>query len=86
MTTGRKKVAEIGAESARQQLPALLERASRGETTIITKHGRRCAALVPLEAANESPSPIPFTSLRGSGKGLWGNVTKHVDLLRKEWR
>ncbi len=61
-----------GAEEARQTLPALLERAQRGETTLITRRGRSCAAIIPVELL---PPPRPGASLlalRGSGRGLWG--------------
>jgi prevent-host-death family protein len=43
-----------GAEEARNQLPDLLEAAERGRSTIITKHGRPVAALVPIEARSRS--------------------------------
>jgi prevent-host-death family protein len=39
-----------GAEEARNQLPDLLEAAEKGRSTIITRHGRPVAALVPMEA------------------------------------
>jgi prevent-host-death family protein len=39
-----------GAEEARNQLPDLLEAAEKGRSTIITRHGRPVAALVPIEA------------------------------------
>jgi prevent-host-death family protein len=39
-----------GAEEARNQLPDLLDAAKQGRSTIITRHGRPVAALVPIEA------------------------------------
>ena len=39
-----------GAEEARNQLPDLLDAAEKGNSTIITRHGRAVAALVPMEA------------------------------------
>jgi prevent-host-death family protein len=39
-----------GAEEARNQLPDVLEAAEKGEATIITKHGRPVAALIPISA------------------------------------
>jgi prevent-host-death family protein len=39
-----------GAEEARNQLPHLLDAAEKGESTIISKHGRPVAALVPIGA------------------------------------
>jgi prevent-host-death family protein len=38
-----------GAEEARNQLPDLLDAAEQGEATIITRHGRAIAALIPIE-------------------------------------
>ena len=42
-----------GAEEARNQLPDLLEAAEKGRSTIITRHGRPVAALVPIEATGK---------------------------------
>lgn len=76
-----------GAEEARNQLPDLLEAAEKGRSTIITKHGRPVAALVPIgayDAAIRQPSLIPVA---GSGKGLWGkNSTRALRKLRDEWQ
>lgn len=75
----------VGAEQARQRLPELIDRAHRGEATVITKHGRPYAALVPVDAARLSQPSMSLLALRGSGKGLWGNVRRHVESLRREW-
>jgi len=40
----------IGVYDAKTQLPKLLERVSRGERFLITKHGRAVAQLIPAEA------------------------------------
>ena len=40
----------IGVYDAKTQLPKLLERVSRGERFLITKHGRPVAELVPATA------------------------------------
>ncbi|HEV3262280.1 MAG TPA: type II toxin-antitoxin system prevent-host-death family antitoxin [Gemmataceae bacterium] len=40
----------IGVYDAKTQLPKLLERVSRGERFLITKHGRPVAQLVPAAA------------------------------------
>lgn len=80
------KVQRKGAEEARNQLPALLEAAEQGRATIITKHGRAVAALVPMEAYDAAPRQLPLTSLTGSGRGLWGkNSTATIRRLRDEW-
>jgi prevent-host-death family protein len=74
-----------GAEEARQQLPAILSAAAAGRTTIITRHGRPVAAVVPAAAARPA-RPASLTALAGSGRGLWGrNSGKTVAGLRDEW-
>jgi prevent-host-death family protein len=80
------KVSSKGAEEARAQLPRLLDAAERGHSTIITKHGRAVAALIPvdaLEAAERQHSLVPF---KGSGRGLWGKSSaRALRRLRDEW-
>jgi prevent-host-death family protein len=82
MTTVPRK----GAEEARNQLPDLLDAAENGRSTIITRHGRAVAALVPIAqygAADRQQSLLP---LQGSGRGLWGkNSTRTLRKLRDEW-
>jgi prevent-host-death family protein len=79
--TGRK-----GAEEARNELPALLEAAQNGRSTIITKHGRPVAAIVPVDefvARNAQRSLLPW---KATGRGLWGKRTARVlQHLRDEW-
>ena len=45
-------VLEIGAFEAKTHLSSLLERVSRGEEIVITKHGRPVARLVPVNQDN----------------------------------
>lgn len=82
MDTTRQK----GAEEARNQLPDLLAAAEQGKSTIITRHGRPIAALVPIaayEATVTQPSLLP---LAGTGRGLWGkSSTRTLRKLREEW-
>lgn len=74
-----------GAEQARQQLPSLLADAAAGVTTLITRHGRVIAAVVPADAVTREP-PVSLLSLAGSGKGLWGSNSAHaIAELRDEW-
>ena len=80
------KVARKGAEEARNQLPDLLEAAEKGRSTIITKHGRPVAALVPLDEFDSSGRQQPLVPVEGSGQGLWGeDSTRTVRDLRDEW-
>ena len=82
MTTAPRK----GSEEARNQLPALLDAAENGQSTIITRHGRPVAALVPIAhygAVDRQQSLLP---LQGSGRGLWGrDSTRTLRKLRDEW-
>ena len=74
-----------GAEQARQELPAILAAAAAGRTTIITRHGRAVAAVVPAEQAR-ARKPASLQALAGSGRGLWGsNSGKAIAGLRDEW-
>jgi prevent-host-death family protein len=75
-----------GAEEARNQLPELLSAAEKGHATLITRHGRPVAALVPVDQVGAGGRQEPLTDLRGSGRGLWGkNSTRTIRKLREEW-
>jgi prevent-host-death family protein len=80
------KTTRRGAEEARNQLPDLLEAAENGHSTIITKHGRPVAALVPLEAYDAGSRQEPLVAMEGSGRGLWGEDSlRTLHDLRDEW-
>jgi prevent-host-death family protein len=75
-----------GAEEARIQLPQLLADAEKGLTTIITRHGRGVAALIPLKDLGVSRQH-PLTALAGTGKGMWGSDSAGtIRKLRDEWK
>ncbi len=75
-----------GVEDARKNLPVLLERANRGQTVIITKRGKPFAAIVPIEHAPKKDQGLSLSSLRGTGKGMWGKgAAVWVERLRNEW-
>jgi prevent-host-death family protein len=75
-----------GAEEARNQLPDLLAAAAKGRSTIITRHGRPVAALVPIEAYGSAVHQEPLLPLAGSGRGLWGkDSARAIRRLRDEW-
>jgi len=75
-----------GAEEARAKLPSLLERAHRGSATVITRHGKPYAALVPVEVALASRQGASVLSLKGTGVGLWGDdAVRRVADMRNEW-
>jgi len=82
MNTTRRK----GAEEARNQLPDLLAAAEEGQSTIITRHGRPIAALVPIGAYGATLRQQSLLPLAGSGRGLWGrDSTRAIRKLRDEW-
>lgn len=84
MKTTRKPVSK-GAEEARQQLPAILAAAAAGRSTIITRHGRAVAAVVPAAALTHR-KPVSLQTVAGTGRGLWGKGSAQtVAKLRDEW-
>jgi prevent-host-death family protein len=75
-----------GAAETRNQLANLLDAAEKGQSTIITRRGRPVAALVPIEAYAAAARQRPLTTVKGSGRGLWGNNSKRTGrALRNEW-
>lgn len=75
-----------GAKDARNQWPDLLEAAEKGRSTVITRHGRPVAALVPIGAYGAAVRQQPLTPVAGSGRGLWGkNSTRTIRKLRDQW-
>ena len=75
-----------GAEEARKHLPALVAAAVEGRTTIITRHGRAVAAVVPADSIRPAAKQSPITPIAGTGKGLWGkDSTRSIAKLRDEW-
>ena len=79
-------ISRKGAEEARNQLPDLLDAAEKGRSTIITRHGRPVAALVPIEAYGVAGGQQPLMPAAGSGRALWGrNSTRASRKLRDEW-
>jgi prevent-host-death family protein len=67
MTTPTRK----GAEEVRNQLPDLLTAAENGQSTVITKHGRPVAAIVPMTDFTGGARQQPLLPVKGSGRGLW---------------
>ena len=74
-----------GAEEARQSLPAILDDAAAGRTTIITRRGRPVAAVMPA-AAQAQARQASLLALAGTGRGLWGrDSARTIASLRDEW-
>lgn len=80
------KLLRRGSEAARQELPALIAAAEAGRTTIITRHGRPVAALVPVADWQARSRQQPLLPLAGSGRRLWGrDSARTLRKLRAEW-
>lgn len=76
---------KIGSEQARKKLPELLDKAKNGNRTMVTKHGKPYAVIVPVEQGIAA-KPVNILSLSGSGKGLWGKTPgDYIKSLREEW-
>ncbi len=75
-----------GVEEARSQLPDILNAAENGQVTIITRHGRAVAAVMPMSTYQATARQQPITPLAGSGRGLWDKKTARTTAkLRDEW-
>jgi antitoxin (DNA-binding transcriptional repressor) of toxin-antitoxin stability system len=76
----------VGLEEGRNTLPQLAARAHGGEPSLLTRHGKPYAAIVPPELLAKARPRASFLVLRGSGKGLWGKLPgRTVAALRDEW-
>ena len=81
-----KTTKHCGVEEARSQRPQLLVQAAAGQPTVITRHGRPIAALVPLNTYGESGRQQSVLPLAGSGRGLWGKTSSTtLRKLQTEW-
>jgi prevent-host-death family protein len=75
-----------GAEEARNRLPELLAAAEKGHSTIITRHGRPVAILMPITRYGAAVDQQPLAPWQGSGRGLWGKDSRRtLCRLRDEW-
>ena len=75
-----------GADEARTNLPALLDKARTGTATVITRRGQPCAVLMPIECIPEPGRAPSILDLEGTGKGMWGADSRQtVRALRDEW-
>lgn len=81
-----------GLEQARAQLPLIASEAHAGHASVITRHGKPVAVVVPVAQWEQAQQPpLPSTGpgllvLRGTGRGLWGeDPARAVEDLRDEW-
>ena len=82
--------ARYGLEQARIQLPSIIANAHAGIASIVTRHGKPVAAIVPLQDLQNSRTASGAASgllaLRGTGRGLWGaDIGQTISRLRDEW-
>lgn len=81
---------QYGLEQARAQLPLIASEAVAGYSSVITRHGKPVAVVVPVEQWREeqarSSKQCGVLALRGSGLGLWlEGAVPAVAHLRDEW-
>ncbi len=78
-----------GLEQARAQLPHIASEALAGYSSVITRHGKPVAVVVPVDqwqAAQAQHRPN-LLALRGSGRDLWPQgAAQAVAELRDEWQ
>jgi prevent-host-death family protein len=80
-----------GLEQARAQLPLIAAEAQAGHSSVITRHGKPMAVVVPVQdwqaAQGKQVAMGGILSLRGTGAGLWPRgAASAVAQLRNEWQ
>ena len=78
-----------GLEQARAQLPHIASEAVAGSSSVITRHGKPVAVVVPVDQwqAAQAPRRLNLLALRGTGRGLWPpGAAQLVAELRGEWQ
>jgi prevent-host-death family protein len=81
-----------GLEQARAQLPLIASEAVAGYTSVITRHGKPVAVVVPVgewqsQQQMRQAETGSILALRGTGKGLWPQgAGQAVADLRDEWQ
>ena len=81
---------QYGLEQARAQLPLIASEAVAGYSSVITRHGKPVAVVVPVAHWREEQARSLLQggvlALRGSGRGLWPEgAASEVAQLRDEW-
>lgn len=80
------KTQSYGLEQARMHLPSIAANAHAGQSTIITKHGKPYAAVVPLSRLKRPVRSRGILPMAGSCAGLWGDdPSETIRELRDEW-
>ena len=81
---------QYGLEQARAQLPLIASEAVAGYSSVITRHGKPVAVVVPVDQWRKqqacSLQQGGVLALRGTGRGLWPEgAANSVAQLRDEW-
>jgi prevent-host-death family protein len=81
---------KYGLEQARAQLPLIASEAVAGYTSVITRHGKPVAVVIPVDQWRDqqarSLQQSGVLALRGTGRGLWPDgAAASVAQLRDEW-
>ena len=76
-------MSEIGAYEAKTHLPKLLARVEKGESFVITRHGRAVAELTPMGKQDQKGIRRAIADLRSLRDELAGRGVHMRDLLGK---
>lgn len=86
-TTGRAiAVREVQASEAKTRLPQLLDEVERGETVVITRHGRPIARLVPEAERRRAEIDEAIESIKRSRVGRGSITTEEILSAIREGR
>jgi prevent-host-death family protein len=77
---------EIQASEAKTHLPRLLDEVERGETLIITRHGRAIARLVPEVEEKRAEIRHAIEEIRAARKGAGKMTVEEILSARDEGR
>ncbi len=82
---------QYGLEQARAQLPHIASEAVAGYSSVITRHGKPVAVVVPVAQWRDQQARAfqqgGVLALRGTGRGLWAEgASQAVADLRGEWQ
>ena len=77
---------EVQASEAKTHLPQLLDDVERGETIVITRHGRPIARLVPDEERRRAERAEAIAAIKALRKGVGKITVEELLAMRDEGR
>jgi prevent-host-death family protein len=77
---------EVQASEAKTHLAKLLDEVERGETIVITRHGRRIARIVPETARRQAEIKEAIEAIRAAGKHAGHITVEEIISARDEGR